>query len=486
MAGYKNTGYEVVIGLEVHVELNTNTKIFCNCSTAFGAEPNTQVCPVCTAMPGVLPVLNKEVLKKAVATGLATNCRILQQCKFDRKNYFYPDLPKAYQISQLYYPICRDGFLEIATKEDGKDITKKVRIHQIHMEEDAGKLTHNAQTGNTLIDYNRCGVPLLEIVSEPDMCCADDVIAYLEKLKSTIEYLGASDCKMQEGSMRADVNLSVMKCGATEYGTRTETKNMNSFKAIARCIENEIFRQIEVLEDGGVIEQDTRRWDDEKGEGYAMRSKGDAHDYCYFPEPDLAPINISDAEMEAIRATIPELPDEKKARYEAEFAMSAVDAALMARSRHLAGIFDDAVAICNKPKDVANFMIGECMRLMNVDGKEAEEINFSPANLAALVDLVAAGTINKNTAKTIFQLIYNDDIDPVQYVKDNGLEMVSDDGALEAMVAEVIAGNEKSVSDYKAGKVAAVGFLVGQVMKKSQGKADAAKVKAKLIEELEK
>lgn len=481
MSGYKNTGYEVVIGLEVHVELNTATKIFCNCSTEFGAAPNTHVCPVCSGMPGVLPVLNKGVLQRAVAVGLATNCTITQKCKFDRKNYFYPDLPKAFQTSQLYLPICRNGYLEIATAEGAK----KVRIHEIHMEEDAGKLNHEAQSGSTLIDFNRCGVPLLEIVSEPDMTCADDVLAYLEKLKSTLEYLNVSDCKMQEGSMRADVNLSVRRVGDAELGTRTETKNMNSFKAIARAIEYEIFRQIELLEDGGQVLQETRRWDDERGVGYAMRSKENAHDYRYFPEPDLAPINISDEWLEEIRGTIPELPDQKQARYVADYKLSDYDAAQLTRYRKLAEIFESAVQLGAAPKEAANLLIGDCLRLLNAEGKEAADLTFEPKYLAELLKLVAAGTINKTTAKAVFELIYADNIDPVAYVKENGLEMVSDDGALDAMIDEVIAANPKSVADYQGGKKAALGFLVGQIMKASKGKADAGKVNAKLREKLD-
>lgn len=476
MSGYKNTGYEVVIGLEVHVELNTATKIFCNCSTAFGAAPNTHVCPVCTGMPGVLPVMNRMVLEKAVKAGLATNCTITQQCKFDRKNYFYPDLPKAYQTSQLYLPICRNGYVEI----DTADGTKQVRIHQIHMEEDAGKLIHGDAA--TLIDYNRCGVPLLEIVSEPDMCSAEEVLAYLEKLKATMEYLNVSDCKMQEGSMRADVNLSVRRVGDTELGTRTETKNMNSFKAIARAIEYEIFRQIEVLEDGGTIRQETRRWDDNKGVGYAMRSKEDAHDYRYFPEPDLAPINISDETLEAIRGTIPELPDQKRARYVEEYKLSAYDAGQLTRSRHLAEIFEQTVRLCGQPKEAANFLLGDCMRLLNQDGKEPAELRLAPEKLAEIIKLVQAGSINKTTAKAVFEKVYAEDIDPVAYVKENGLEMMSDDGELDQLVADIIAANPKSVADYQSGKKAAIGFLVGQVMKATKGKADAGKVNSKLRE----
>ena len=360
-----------------------------------------------------------------------------------------------------------------------------MRIHEIHMEEDAGKLNHEAQSGSTLIDFNRCGVPLLEIVSEPDMTCADDVLAYLEKLKSTLEYLNVSDCKMQEGSMRADVNLSVRRVGDAELGTRTETKNMNSFKAIARAIEYEIFRQIELLEDGGQVLQETRRWDDERGVGYAMRSKENAHDYRYFPEPDLAPINISDEWLEEIRGTIPELPDQKQARYVADYKLSDYDAAQLTRYRKLAEIFESAVQLGAAPKEAANLLIGDCLRLLNAEGKEAADLTFEPKNLAELLKLVAAGTINKTTAKAVFELIYADNIDPVAYVKENGLEMVSDDGALDAMIDEVIAANPKSVADYQGGKKAALGFLVGQIMKASKGKADAGKVNAKLREKLD-
>lgn len=479
--GYNDTGYDVVIGLEIHVELNTKTKIFCGCSTEFGAEPNTHTCPVCTGMPGVLPVMNKSVLEKAIAAGLATNCNITQQCKFDRKNYFYPDLPKAYQTSQLYLPICRNGWVEIDAADGGK---KKVRIHQIHMEEDAGKLIHDSLNGGTLIDYNRCGVPLIEIVSEPDMTCAAEAVAYFNKLKSTFEYLGISDCKLQEGSMRADVNLSVKKAGSEELGTRTETKNLNSLRAMERAIEFEIYRQIDVLEEGGKVVQETRRWDDDKATGYAMRSKENAHDYRYFPEPDLAPMNIDDQWIEEIKSRQPEMPDEKKARYMNAFNLSEYDADLLIRSRHLAEIFENAVAVCGNAKDVANFINVECMRLLNAAGGEPEDIKFSAENLGALIKLVDDGKINKTTAKQIFEIMFAENTDPVKYVKDNGLEMVSDDGALEQMVDKVIADNPKSVEDYKKGKKAAVGFLVGQIMKATKGQANAGKVNKMIQEKL--
>lgn len=480
--GYQDTGYDVVIGLEIHVELNTKTKIFCGCSTAFGAEPNTHTCPVCTGMPGVLPVMNKSVLEKAIAAGLAVNGTITQQSKFDRKNYFYPDLPKAYQTSQLYLPICRDGWVEIDTVDGGR---KKIRIHQIHMEEDAGKLIHDSMGGGTLIDFNRCGVPLIEIVSEPDMTSAEEAVAYFNQLRSIFQYLGISDCKLQEGSMRADVNLSVKPVGSKELGTRTETKNLNSLKAMERAIEFEIYRQIDVLEDGGRVVQETRRWDDEKGVGYAMRSKENAHDYRYFPEPDLAPMNISDEWIAEIKAKQPELPDEKEARYIKEWKLSAYDAGLLVRSRHLAEIFEEATRYSGNAKAAANFINGDCMRLLNAAGGEPEDIRFSAENLGKLVKLVDDGKINKTTAKQVFEVLYAENIDPEQYVKDHGLEMVSDDSALEKMVDEVIANNPKSVEDYKKGKKAAIGYLVGQIMKATKGQANAGKVNQMIQKKLQ-
>ena len=338
--------YETVIGLEVHVELATKTKIFCGCSTAFGGAPNTHTCPVCTGMPGSLPVLNKEVVNKAIAVGLATNCKITQNCKFDRKNYFYPDNPQNYQISQLYYPICRDGKVEIEV--DGKK--KWIGIHEIHMEEDAGKLIHDPYTDSSLVDFNRSGVPLIEIVSEPDMRSADEVIAYLDKLRTTIQYLGASDCKLNEGSMRADVNLSIREVGAEEFGTRTEMKNLNSFKAIARAIENERERQIDLLEAGKEVVQETRRWDDTKEYSYAMRSKEDAQDYRYFPDPDLVPIIISDEWLEDIKSRQPEFREEKKARYQEEYGLPEYDADILTGTKKLADIFEETIALDANPK----------------------------------------------------------------------------------------------------------------------------------------
>ena len=460
--------YETVIGLEVHVELATKTKIFCGCSTEFGGAPNTHTCPVCTGMPGSLPVLNKQVVEYAIAVGLATNCSITQYCKFDRKNYFYPDNPQNYQISQLYLPICRNGGIEIETAA-GK---KTVGIHEIHMEEDAGKLVHDDWTGSSMVDYNRSGVPLIEIVSEPDMRSADEVIAYLEKLRMIIQYLGASDCKLQEGSMRADVNLSVREVGATEFGTRTEMKNLNSFKAISHAIEGERARQIELLEEGRQVIQETRRWDDTKESSYAMRSKEDAQDYRYFPEPDLVPIVISDEWLKEVKDRQPELRSEKLERYKKEYDIPEYDAEIITGTKKMADIFEATTAICNKPKKVSNWLMVETMRLLKENEMEAEDISFAPENLAKLIELADAGEINSSVAKEVFEEVFKNNVDPEKYVEEKGLKTVSDDGALREVIEKIVADNPKSVEDYNSGKKKAIGFLVGQTMKAMQGKAD--------------
>lgn len=470
--------YETVIGLEVHVELATKTKIFCGCSTQFGGAPNTHTCPVCTGMPGSLPVLNKQVVEYALAVGLATNCQINQHCKFDRKNYFYPDNPQNYQISQLYLPICHDGGIEIETAA-GKKI---IGIHEIHMEEDAGKLIHDEWEDCSLVDFNRSGVPLIEIVSEPDMRSADEVIAYLDKLRLIIQYLGASDCKLQEGSMRADVNLSVREVGAEKFGTRTEMKNLNSFKAIARAIENERERQIDLIEAGREVVQETRRWDDTKEYSYAMRSKEDAQDYRYFPDPDLTPVYISDEWIARVRAAQPELRTEKLQRYREEFAIPDYDAGILTSSKRLADLFEEATAICKKPKKVSNWLMGETLRLLKERGQEPEELRFSPENLAKLVNLADAGAVNNQVAKEVFEKIFTDDIDPEKYVEEHGLKTVSDEGALRSVVEAVITANPQSVADYKGGKEKAIGFLVGQTMKAMKGKADPGAVNKMLKE----
>lgn len=470
--------YETVIGLEVHVELATKTKIFCGCSTAFGAAPNAHTCPVCTGMPGSLPVLNKQVVEYAAAVGIATNCDITQYCKFDRKNYFYPDNPQNYQISQLYLPICRNGYVEIET-ENGP---KKIRIHEIHMEEDAGKLVHDDWEDCSLVDFNRSGVPLIEIVSEPDMRSAEEVVAYLEKLRTTIQYLGASDCKMQEGSMRADVNLSIREVGSETFGTRTEMKNLNSFSAIARAIEGEKNRQMDLLEEGKQVVQETRRWDDAKGASYAMRSKEDAQDYRYFPEPDLVPIVISDEWLDEIRAKQPEFREEKMQRYMVEYELPEYDADIITNYKRMADVFEETTAICNKPKKVSNWLMVETMRLLKENGMDPNEIPFSAANLAKLINLADAGTINSTVAKEVFEEVFKNDIDPDKYVEEKGLKTVNDEGALRATVEQVIKDNPQSVEDYRNGKEKAIGFLVGQTMKAMKGKANPGMVNAILKE----
>ena len=468
--------YETVIGLEVHVELATKTKIFCGCSTAFGGKPNSHTCPVCTGMPGSLPVLNRKVLEHAVAVGLATNCRITRYCKFDRKNYFYPDNPQNYQISQLYLPICRDGYVEIDTPEG----EKRIGIHEIHMEEDAGKLIHDEWEDCTLVDYNRSGVPLIEIVSEPDMRSAEEVISYLEKLRLIIQYLGASDCKLQEGSMRADVNLSVRELGSAHYGTRTEMKNLNSFHAISRAIEGERERQIDLLESGKAVVQETRRWDDLKGTSYAMRSKEDAQDYRYFPDPDLVPVSIDDAFLEEIRARQPEFRTEKMERYRSEYHIPDYDIEIITGSKSMADIFEATVALGAQPKKVSNWLMGETIRLLKERELDPEDIRFSPEHLAKLIALAESKAVNSTVAKEVFELMFEQDMDPEAYVEEKGLKMVSDTDALRRVVEEVIAANPKSVEDYRGGKDRAIGFLVGQTMKAMKGKADPLAVDALL------
>lgn len=473
--------YETVIGLEVHVELATKTKIFCGCTTQFGGDPNTHCCPVCTGMPGTLPVLNKQVVEFAIAAGLATGCEINQSNKFDRKNYFYPDLPKAYQVSQLYLPICHDG--GIAIEVGG--VKKTIGIHEIHMEEDAGKLIHDPWEDCTLVDYNRCGVPLIEIVSDPDMRSADEVIAYLEKLKLILQYLGVSDCKMQEGSLRADINLSIREVGAKELGTRTEMKNMNSFKAIARAIEGERKRQIELLEYGKVVVQETRRWDDNKDSSFAMRSKEDAQDYRYFPEPDLVPIVISNEWLEEVKKRQPELRDAKMLRYETEYDIPAYDAGIITGSKTLADLFEETVGLCGKPKEVSNWLMVETMRLLKEEEMEPENIKFEGKNLAALIGLIDEGKINRTVAKEVFEEVFKNNTDPVSYVKEKGLLMVNDEGLLRSTIESVVKANPASVNDYLGGKEKALGFLVGNTMKEMKGKADPGMIHKILKEILE-
>ena len=464
--------YEMVIGLEVHVELATKTKIFCGCTTQFGGAPNTHTCPICTGMPGTLPVANRKVVEFAVAAGLATNCEITRYNKFDRKNYFYPDLPKAYQISQLYLPICRNGHVDIVTAAG----EKSVGIHEIHMEEDAGKLMHDPWLDQTMVDYNRCGVPLLEIVSEPDMRSAEEVIAYLTKLRQTLQYLGVSDCKMQEGSMRADVNLSVRPVGQKEFGTRTEMKNINSFKAIARAIAGEYRRQVELIEDGGKVQQQTRRWDDNKDASFAMRSKENAQDYRYFPEPDLPPISLSQAFIDAVRARQPEMAEAKAERYQSEFGLPKYDAGILTEEKPIADLFEQAVSACGKPKEVSNWIMGETMAMMKEKSVPAENLALSGQALGAIVSAVSAGRLSRQSAREVFAYAFDGGEDIEGYIKAHGLEIVSDDSAYEQILSDVLAGCEKDVAQYRAGNQKVFGFLVGQAMKALKGKADPKKI----------
>ena len=474
--------FETVLGLEVHTELATNTKIFCSCSTEFGGEPNTHVCEVCSGMPGTLPVLNKQVVEFAIRTGLATNCEITRYNKFDRKNYFYPDLPKAYQVSQLYLPICQNGHIDIEVN----GVKKAIRIKEIHMEEDAGKLIHDPWDDCTLVDYNRCGVPLLEIVSEPDFSNGEEVIAYLTKLKAILQYTGVSDCKMEQGSLRADVNLSVKPVGAKELGTRTEMKNINSFKAIARAIEGERARQIELIKEGKKVIQETRRWDDNKGASYAMRSKENAQDYRYFPEPDLVPIEIDDEWIEKVRQSLPELPEAKKARYMSEYQLPEYYLDIITGYKELVKIFEEAYEVCNNAKEVSNWIMGEVLRLASETSTLPEDISFDAKNLGKLILLVKNGVVNRNTAKEVFEKMFSDNVEPEKYIEENNLKMVNDDGAVQEVVAKVIEANPNSIIQYKEGNEKVSKFLMGQCMKQLKGKANPAVVTKILEEELSK
>lgn len=461
--------WETVIGLETHVELATKTKIFCSCTTAFGGAPNTHCCPVCMGMPGTLPVLNRKVVEYAAKACLALNCEVTRYCKFDRKNYFYPDLPKAYQISQLYLPIGRNGSVSIRVGEE----EKVIRIHELHMEEDAGKLVHDNWIDQTRADYNRCGVPLIEIVTEPDFRSAEEVIAYLEKLRSTLEFLGVSDCKMQEGSLRCDVNLSVRPAGSAELGTRTEMKNLNSFKAISRAIAYESRRQRERIEmDHKRVIQETRRWDDNKDATYSMRSKENAQDYRYFPEPDLPPLELSETYLERLRGEIPEMAEARRARYISELGLTNYEAELLTGSRAMVDFFEATVALGAMPGEVSNWMLDDLLRALKERGVELKEMAFRPENLAKLLEMLRENKINRNTASKVFHAVFEDNADVEDYVRTHGLEQVTDTGALEAVVDQVLRDNPKSVADYQAGKKKAQGFLMGQCMKALKGKGD--------------
>lgn len=473
--------YEVVIGLEVHAELSTKTKIFCSCPTTFGAEPNTHICPICTAMPGTLPVLNEKVVEYAVKAGLATNCEISKDSKNDRKNYFYPDLPKAYQISQFDKPLCEHGYIEI---EDDDGNKKKVRLLRIHIEEDAGKLNHNEFGVGSLVDLNRAGVPLIEMVSEPDIRSSREAEQYLRKIKSILEYIEVSDCKMQEGSLRADVNVSVRKKGEEKFGTRTEMKNMNSFRAIVRAIEYEKDRQIEVLEEGGKIEQETLRWDDINGRTSSMRDKEDAQDYRYFPDPDLVAIRLSDEYVENIRKSLPELPESRRDRYIKEYNLSEKDAKLLTSSKYLSNLFEGALEICGNAKAVANWILSDISRILNEKELEPENIPFTAEQLAKMIQLIDKGTISSAIAKKVLTELFENPKDPEEIIKEKGWIQISDEAAIKEVVMKVLENNPQSVADFKGGKDKALGFLVGQAMKETKGKANPQMLNKMFLEEL--
>ena len=475
--------YEVVIGLEVHSELSTKTKIFCSCPTEFGGNPNTHTCPVCMAMPGSLPVLNEKVVEYAVKAGLATNCEISRDSKNDRKNYFYPDLPKSYQISQFDKPLCENGYVEIET-ENG---LKKIRLERIHIEEDAGKLNHDPYGRGSLVDLNRAGVPLIEIVSRPDLRSAEEVESYMRKLKSILEYIEVSDCKMQEGSLRADVNVSIRPKGSEKFGTRTEMKNMNSFRSITRAIEYEIDRQVDIVDNGGKIDQETLRWDDVSGKTFPMRDKEDAQDYRYFPDPDLVAIRLSDEYINNIKNNLPELPESRKERYLNEYGLTQKDANLLTASKHLSDMFEKASEICGNRKAVCNWLLSDVSRILNEKELEPDEIPFSSENLAEMISLIDKGTISTAIAKKVLEEMFvKGENKPSKIIEEKGWIQISDEGAIKEVVLKIIEANPGSVADYKAGKQKAIGFLVGQAMKETKGKANPQMLNKMFAEEMSK
>ena len=474
--------YEIVIGLEVHAELSTKTKIFCNCKTAFGARPNTQICPVCTAMPGALPVLNEKVVEYAVKAGLATNCEIERNSKNDRKNYFYPDLPKSYQISQYDRPLCVGGNIEIETSNG----TKKIGITRIHIEEDAGKLNHDDLGGGSLVDLNRAGVPLIEIVSEPDMRSSEEADKYLKRLKSILEYIEVSDCKMEEGSLRADVNVSVRKKGEKAFGQRTEMKNMNSFRSIVRAIDYEAQRQIDVIEAGGKISQETLRWDEVSGKTFSMRDKENAEDYRYFPDPDLVAIKLSEEYIQNVKNSLPELPESRKKRYLEQYNLSEKDAKIITSSKYLSDLFEKAGEISGNIKAVGNWIISDISRILNETEQDPISIPFDAKQLAELVMLIDKGTISSSIGKKVLEELFENPRSPEEIIKEKGWIQISDEGAIKEIVLKILEANPQSVADFKAGKDRAIGFLVGQAMKETKGKANPQMLNKMFLEELNK
>ncbi len=465
--------YEVVIGLEVHAELNTKTKIFCGCKNSFGAEVNTNCCPVCTGMPGTLPVLNQKVVEYAVKMGLACGCSISEISTMDRKNYYYPDLPKAYQITQGSNQICKNGGVEIVLDE-GKS-RKTIGIEEIHIEEDAGKLLHDESFSGSLIDYNRCGVPLIEIVTKPDMRSAEEARAFLETIKSILQYLNISDCKMQEGSIRCDVNVSLREQGSDTYGTRCEMKNINTFSGAERAIRYEAQRQKEILEAGGTIEQETLRWDDAKGRNFPMRSKGDAADYRYFPEPDLYTVAVEPQLIERLKAEQPELPNAKTIRYLEDYRLPLTDINLFIENPDKADFFEACMENGKlKPRTVSNWILVDITRILNEKNKMLADTNMNPDKLCRLISLVEDGKISSTAGRTVLDEIIFSEKEPEDVVKEKGLAQVSDKGALEEIAKDVLSKNEKAVGDYKNGKTNVLGFLVGQCMKASKGQGNPA------------
>lgn len=474
-------GYEVVVGLEVHAELNTKTKIYCNCKNSFGLEVNTQVCPICMGMPGTLPTLNEKVVEYAIKMGHALNCGINRICKQDRKNYFYPDLPKSYQISQADIPLCHDGYLDVIVGDE----VKRIGIERIHIEEDAGKLLHSDKFDGSLVDFNRCGVPLIEIVSRPDMRGSEEAKAYLETIRSILKYLDISDCKMQEGSIRCDVNVSVHKPG-TPFGTRCEMKNVNSFSAVVRGIDYEANRQIDLIEAGGTVTQETRRWDDSKGESISMRSKEDAQDYRYFPEPDLLTIVVPEEKVAYLKETLPELPNAKIMRYVNDYELAYLDAAMIVDVIEKSQFFDECMALgCKSAKLLSNWILGEISKFMN-DGTRIEDTKLTAAKLVEIVNNISDGKISTAAGKTVFDVILTEDKPVEEVIAEKGLAQVSDTAALETIADEVLAANEKSVTDYNNGKTNALGYLVGQCMKASKGKANPGIMKEIILKKITK
>lgn len=469
------TVFETVVGLEVHVELKTRSKIFCSCPTTFGAPPNAHICEVCAGLPGALPRLNSKVLDHAIKTALALHCEVTKESRFDRKNYFYPDLPKGYQISQLYAPIGRNGYVDIEYRKEGTDdpgMEKRIRIHELHMEDDAGKLIHDPLRNETQIDFSRCGVPLLEIVTEPDFRSAEEVVAFLEQLRTMLKFLDVSDCKMQEGSLRADVNLSVRPCGADAWGTRTEMKNLASFRAVAKAIEYEAKRQWDIVSKGGTISRETRRWDEEKEASFAMRKKEDAAEYKYFPEPDLPMIRVSDRKIDEYRYDLPELPMEKKKRYVEKLHIPAYDAGILTSAKELSVLFERTAELCGDPKEASNWIMGELLKLLNDSGRTPEDLSIRQDSLGEIILLVRSGRISRASGKTILKAVWEEGVIPEEYAARHDLWQITDEAVLAEKVKEVILQNPKAVNEYHDGKTKNFQFLLGQCMRATKGKAD--------------